>query len=65
MVAPASLAPPPVRAAAVAGALVFGAAVGVLRMAFGGHYLSDVLGAALIALFVVAAIRRMLLRTRS
>ena len=65
MVAPASLAPPPFRAAAVAGALVFGAAVGALRMAFGGHYLSDVLAAALIALFVVAAIRRMLLRARS
>jgi membrane-associated phospholipid phosphatase len=53
------------RPAAVAGALAFGAAVGALRMAFGGHYLSDVLGAALIALAFVAAIRRILLRPRS
>jgi len=65
MVAPASLAPPHLRPAAVVGALAFGAAVGALRMAFGGHYLSDVLGAALIALAFVAAIRRILLRPRS
>lgn len=61
MVAPASLAPPTLRPVAVAAALAFGAAVGALRMAFGGHYLSDVLAAALIALVVVAAIRRILL----
>ncbi|MDE2018305.1 MAG: phosphatase PAP2 family protein [Hyphomicrobiales bacterium] len=43
LVAPASLAPPPWQAPAVAAAIAFGAAVGLLRMAFGGHYLSDVL----------------------
>lgn len=59
--APASLAPAPWRPAAMAGALAFGAGVGLMRMAFGGHYLSDVIGAALASLLVVAATRRMLL----
>jgi lipid A 4'-phosphatase len=53
MVAPASLAPPPLRAFAVAGALLFGALASLLRMATGGHYLSDVLLAALITLSVL------------
>ena len=53
MVAPASLAPPPLRPLAIAGALLFGVLAGLLRMAFGGHYLSDVLLAALIVLIVV------------
>lgn len=61
MVAPASLAPAPWRPAAMAGALAFGVGVGALRMAFGGHYLSDVIGAALIALIIVALTRRILL----
>lgn len=60
LVAPASLAPPPYRPAAVAAALVFGAGVAILRMAFGGHYLSDVLAAALLTLAIVAATRRIL-----
>jgi membrane-associated PAP2 superfamily phosphatase len=41
--APAALAPPPWRAAAYAGAIAFGAAIGVLRMAMGGHFASDVI----------------------
>ena len=53
MVAPASLAPPPFRPLAIAGALLFGVLTSVLRMAFGGHYLSDVLLAGLIVLIVV------------
>jgi lipid A 4'-phosphatase len=40
--APAALAPPPVRAAAYAAALAFGTAVGVMRIAVGGHFLTDV-----------------------
>ena len=54
------LAPPPARAPAVAGALVFGAAASVLRMAFGGHFLSDVLLGGLISLLVVVVARRLL-----
>jgi lipid A 4'-phosphatase len=57
MVAPASLAPPPFRPFVVAGALLFGALASVLRMAFGGHYLSDVLLAALLILMIVQGAR--------
>jgi membrane-associated PAP2 superfamily phosphatase len=64
MVAPANLAPPPLRALALAGALVFGVAASLLRMAFGGHYLSDVLLAALITLMIVQGARLWLLRPR-
>ena len=62
MVAPASLAPPPWRAAAIGAALLFGAATGVLRMAFGGHYLSDVVLAALLTLLIIEATRRAIWR---
>ena len=41
-VAPAVLAPPAWRPVAVGAALAFGAGVSVLRMAFGGHFLTDV-----------------------
>jgi lipid A 4'-phosphatase len=58
MVAPALLAPPPWRAAAVAAALVYGAATSALRVAFGGHFLSDVLFGGLISLIVVLAMWR-------
>jgi argininosuccinate synthase len=60
MVAPAMLAPPPWRAPAVAGALVFGAAASLLRMAFGGHFLSDVLFGAAISLLVILAAWRLI-----
>jgi lipid A 4'-phosphatase len=52
MVAPASLAPPPLRPLAIGGALLFGVLTSLLRMAFGGHYFSDVLLAGLITLIV-------------
>ena len=58
MVAPALLAPPPWRAPAVAGAVVFGTGASVLRMAFGGHFLSDVLFGGLISLLVIFVVRR-------
>ncbi len=60
MVAPALLVPPPWRGLALAGALAFGVAASVLRVAFGGHYLSDVLIGGLISLIVVFAMRRLL-----
>jgi membrane-associated PAP2 superfamily phosphatase len=60
MVAPALLAPPPFQAPAVAAALAFGVVASVLRMAFGGHFLSDVLFGGLISLIVVFAVRRAL-----
>jgi len=60
MVAPALVAPPPFRAPAVAGALAFGAVASALRIAYGHHFLSDVLFGALISLIVVFALRRVL-----
>ena len=57
MVAPALLAPPPFRAPAVSGALAFGSVASLLRLAYGHHFLSDVLFGALISLFVVFAVR--------
>jgi lipid A 4'-phosphatase len=51
--APALLAPPSVRPLAVTGALIFGTSVAALRMAFGGHYLSDSLISGLITILLV------------
>ncbi|MCB1442380.1 MAG: phosphatase PAP2 family protein [Methyloceanibacter sp.] len=42
-VAPAMLAPPPARPFAMGAAVLYGASVGGLRVAFGRHFLSDVL----------------------
>lgn len=60
MAAPAILLPPPLRAPALVAALAFGAAASVLRLAFGGHFLSDVLIGGLIALLVIAVTRRLM-----
>jgi lipid A 4'-phosphatase len=60
LVAPALLAPPQAKPLAVAGALAFGAATGLLRMAFGGHFLSDVVFAALLTLLLVGAAWRLM-----
>jgi lipid A 4'-phosphatase len=62
MVAPALLAPPPWTGLAIGAALMFGAATSLLRMAFGGHYLSDVVLAALIMLLIIEASRFILWR---
>ncbi|MCX8254762.1 Membrane-associated enzyme, PAP2 (Acid phosphatase) superfamily [Beijerinckiaceae bacterium RH AL1] len=62
MLAPASLVPPPWRGLALAAAVAFAATTGLLRMAFGAHFLSDVCGGALVTLLVVLALRATLLR---
>lgn len=51
--APAALAPPAWRPLAYVGATAFGLVTGALRMAFGGHFLTDVLASGLVAFFVV------------
>jgi len=51
--APAALAPPAWRPLAYVGATVFGFATGGLRMAFGGHFLTDVLVSGLVSFWVV------------
>ena len=63
-VAPALLAPPPWRALALGAALLFAAATGLLRMAFGGHFLSDTLFAALLTWFVIATTWALVFRRR-
>ncbi len=60
--APALLAPPPFRVPAVAAALIFTAATAALRMAFGGHYLSDAALAALFTFLIVLSLHRWYLR---
>jgi membrane-associated phospholipid phosphatase len=60
MVAPASVLPPPWRSPAIVAAFAFGAGAGLLRVAFGGHYLSDVMLGGLITLIVIEIARRLL-----
>lgn len=60
MLAPALLAPPPLRAGAVAAAILYGIVTCALRLLVGGHFLSDVLiGGLLTSLVVVALWRRL------
>jgi membrane-associated phospholipid phosphatase len=58
--APASLAPPPLRLAAMVAALIYAFATGALRMAFGGHFLSDVIFGGLMTWSVILFVGRAL-----
>lgn len=60
MVAPAMVLPPPWRGFALVAAFAFGVATSLLRLAFGGHYLSDVLLGGLITLIVIEVARMIL-----
>jgi membrane-associated PAP2 superfamily phosphatase len=51
--APAALTPPHWRALAYTGAIAFGGAVGGLRIAFGGHFFSDVVFAGIFVFLIV------------
>jgi len=51
--APAALAPPSWRPLAYAGAVVFGTLTSVLRMAFGGHFFTDIAIAGLVTFLVI------------
>ncbi|HVV41254.1 MAG TPA: phosphatase PAP2 family protein [Nitrobacter sp.] len=51
--APAALTPPALRPVAYAGAVVFGVLTSVLRMAFGGHFFTDVSIAGLVTFLVI------------
>ena len=62
--APASLAPPPYRCAAIGAALAFGMLVSLLRLALGGHFLSDVVFAGLFTALVVIGMHRAVLTRR-
>lgn len=60
-VAPASLAPPQIRPFALGGAVLFGTAVGAMRMVFGRHFLTDIVFAGVITIAIVMALYRLLL----
>lgn len=63
--APAALTPPQWRPLAYAGAIVFGAAVGGLRVAFGGHFFTDVVFAGVLIFLVVWCVHGLLYRWRT
>jgi lipid A 4'-phosphatase len=52
-IAPAALAPPQWRPLGYAAALAFGTGVGILRMAFGGHFFTDVVFAGVLVFLVI------------
>ncbi len=62
MVAPASVLPSPWRGPAIVAAFAFGIGASLLRLAFGGHYLSDVLLGGLVTLIVIEVARRLIWR---
>jgi membrane-associated phospholipid phosphatase len=64
LMAPASLTPPQVRPIAMGAALAIAAISGQTRMAFGGHYLSDVVFAILLTLLVCQDLHRRLLQPK-
>ena len=63
--APAALVPPPWRALAYAGALAFGSAIGLLRMAGGGHFLSDTVFAGVFTFFIIWLVHGLIYRWRA
>jgi lipid A 4'-phosphatase len=60
-VAPASLAPPQIRPVALGGAVLFGTAVGAMRVVFGRHFVTDIVFAGVITIAIVMALYRLLL----
>ena len=63
--APAALAPPHWRALAYGAAVAFGAGVGLLRMAGGGHFFSDVTFAGVITFLIIWLVHGWLYRWRA
>lgn len=63
--APAAVAPPHWRAAAYGAAIVFGAAVGALRMSAGGHFFTDVVFAGVVVFLVIWLVHGLLYRWRT
>ena len=63
--APAALAPPQWRPLAYGAAIVFGASVGVLRMAGGAHFFSDVVFAGVFMFLLIWALHGLIYRWRA
>lgn len=64
-IAPAALTPPPWRAVAYGGALLLGGMVAVLRMAFGGHFFTDVVFAGVFTMLVIWLVYALMYRWRA
>jgi membrane-associated PAP2 superfamily phosphatase len=64
MVAPAMLAPPQWRVAALAGAGVFTVVISFARMASGAHFFTDVLFAVLLMMILITVMHRVVFRWR-
>jgi membrane-associated PAP2 superfamily phosphatase len=64
MLAPAALAPPQWRPFAYATAVAFGAGVGLVRIAFGGHFFTDVAFAGVFTFLVIWLVHGLLYRWR-
>jgi lipid A 4'-phosphatase len=63
--APAALAPPPVRVFAYGAAVAFGSTVGLLRLAFGAHFFTDVAFAGLFTFLIIWLVHGALYRWRA
>ena len=63
--APAAVVPPHWRAAAYGAALVFGSAVGVLRMSAGGHFFTDVVFGGIVVFLLIWLVHGLLYRWRA
>ncbi|HLN07736.1 MAG TPA: phosphatase PAP2 family protein, partial [Xanthobacteraceae bacterium] len=63
--APASLAPAQLRPLAYGAVIVFGSAIGALRMAFGGHFFSDVAFAGVFTFLIVWCAHGLIYRWRA
>jgi lipid A 4'-phosphatase len=61
----AAVVPPHWRAAAYGAAIVFGSAVGVLRMSFGGHFFTDVVFGAVVVFLLIWLVHGLLYRWRA
>lgn len=64
MLAPAVALPPPWRYPAIGAALLYGTAIGLVRMALGGHFLTDVIFAGLLIAFIVWLLHGLFYRWR-
>src|ERR1700687_1487848 len=62
--APAALAPAPWRFLAYASAIAFGVGMGVVRMAMGGHFFTDVVFAGLFTFMIIVLIHGLVFRTQ-
>ena len=60
MIAPASLVPAPFKGPALVAAALFGATAGGLRIAFGGHFFTDVVFSGVLTILIIALVRFLL-----